>query len=130
MFLLQIVGRERNAGRRDASRDAPDSRRAPVSLVFGPGLLDAGEMMAPPHSGRQPLQLPGRYWGGTGCVVSTGEPQRHDVMTAPAPEGTLPVLSSGARVTSWVSILPSLNPRSEALITPKSLTVTKSTYMD
>jgi len=98
--------------------------------VFGPGLLNAGEMMGQQHSGRQPLQEPGRYCDGTFVPVqSAGEPHRQ-VLTSPPGTGRVPVLSSGARVRSWKSILRSLKPRNDALMTPSSLVAIESTYWD
>ena len=86
--------------------------------------------MGPQHSGRQPLQLPGRNWDGTFVPVqSEGEPHRQLLMIEPG-AGRPPVLSSGAKVRSWKSILRSPNPRNDALMTPTSSVVTVSTYMD
>src|SRR5882672_3836534 len=87
-------------------------------------------MMAPPCPARQPLHEPGRYCDGTFVPVqSVGEPHRH-VLTSPPGRGKAPVLSSGARVRSWVSILPSLKPCNDALMTPSSLVWIESTYWD
>src|SRR5256885_2309823 len=87
-------------------------------------------MMAPPRPARQPLQLPGRYCEGTLVPVqSVGEPHRQ-LLTSEPGAGRLPVLSSGAKVRSWKSILRSPNPRNDALITPTSLVSIVSTYVD
>src|SRR2546430_4635604 len=131
MFLLQVVGRKGTRARGTEwfplARPLPARRSAPVC---GPGLLHAGEMMGPQHSGRQPLQLPGRNWDGTFVPVqSEGEPHRQLLMIEPG-AGRPPVLSSGAKVRSWKSILRSPNPRNDALMTPTSSVVTVSTYMD
>ena len=92
--------------------------------------LDAGEMMAPPRSARQPLHEAGRYCGGT-CVPSAAEPQRQVLTALPGPLGGLPVLSSGISVRSMVSMRRSLNPRRDTLITgPGSLVEIESTYLD
>src|SRR5690349_25004659 len=90
-------------------------------------------MMAPPALRRQPLQPAGRYRGmyrGRMSVPSTGLPQRHDLTVKSGPVGRLPELSSGARVISWESSLPSLNPRSMTLIVPNSVVSTWDTYVD
>jgi hypothetical protein len=86
--------------------------------------------MAPPRPARQPLQLPGRYCEGTFVPVqSVGEPHRQVLMSPP---GVIkaPVLSIGASVRSWKSILRSLKPRNDALMIPSSLVETESTYWD
>jgi len=86
--------------------------------------------MAPPRSVRQPLHVPGRNCAGTSVPPkSVGEPQRQ-LLTSPPGVGKFPVLSSGARVTLWKSILRSLNPRNDALMTPSSLVEIESTYGD
>jgi len=86
--------------------------------------------MAPPRPARQPLQEPGRNCAGTSVPVqSVGEPHRQ-VLTNPPGTGRLPVLSSGARVRLWKSILRSLKPRNDALMTPSSLVEIESTYWD
>src|SRR5882672_7587585 len=86
-------------------------------------------MIALPACRRQPLQLFGRYCGGT-LVPSPALPQRHCLIAAPPPVGRLPVLSSGASVMSWKSTLRSPTPRTDAVITPMSSVVIVSTYRD
>src|SRR5438445_1971427 len=114
MFLLQLVGVKRKGPRQGLSLAGPTSRRrddGPAS----PGSSTSAT--------RQPLQLLGRYCGGTSVPPkSVGEPQRQ-VLTSPPGAGKFPVLSSGARVRLWVSTLRSLKPRNDALITPKSSVV-------
>src|SRR5438128_5569176 len=121
MFLLQLVGVKRKGPRQGLSLAGPTSRRrddGPAS----PGSSTSAT--------RQPLQLPGRYCGGTSVPpksVGKGEPQRQ-LLTSPPGVGKFPVLSSGARVRLWKSILRSLNPRNDALMTPSSLVEIESTY--
>src|SRR6266581_4333525 len=116
MFLLQVAWGKREKARGMAFRGGPAS--------------DAGGMMAPPRSVRQPLHVPGRNCAGTSVPPkSVGEPHRQ-LLTSPPGAGKFPVLSSGARVTLWKSILRSLNPRNDALIAPSSLVVIESTYWD
>src|SRR5437867_5086423 len=107
MFLLQVIWVKREKAR---------------GLAFRGGTcIHAGGMMAPPRPARQPLHEPGRNCDGTFVPVqSEGEPHRQ-VLTSPPGAGKFPVLSSGAKVRSWKSILRSLNPRSDALMTPSSL---------
>src|SRR6266568_4133064 len=116
MFLLQMVWTK---GKRPAA----------WPFAAGPA-SNVGGMMGPLRSVRQPLQEPGRYCAGTFVPVqSVGEPHRQ-VLTSPPGAGRLPVLSSGAKVRSWKSILPSLKPRNDALITPSGLVSIASTYID
>src|SRR6266849_5106656 len=110
-----------------------DSRNAKRTCFFPRwiGKKKTGRIMALPCSRRQPLHELGRYCAGTVVPVqSVGEPHRQALTVPPPPDGTFPVVSSGARVRSVVSILPSWNPRNDALITPKSLVVTLLTYRD
>src|SRR5712691_6861006 len=109
-----------------------DSRNAKRTCFFPRwiGKKKTGRIMALPCSRRQPLHELGRNCAGTVVPVqSVGEPHRQVLTVLPPPDGTFPVLSSGASVRSLVLILRS-NPRNDALITPKSLVVMLSTYAD